>query len=122
MAIRRNVRTAEFGREAYRLVDWMQATPAFADDFKHNEKRIRAGAQRLDAFYLLDGGNYAAALRAYAKAFSNSPRVVLREAHRVIFAILGLLGLGRLRELYMNLRVRSKSFHPEGHEEREGKP
>ena len=115
-------RTAEFGREAYRLVEWMQSTPAFAEDFKRNEKRIRGGAQRLDAFYLLDGDNYAAALSAYAKAFGNVPRVVLREAHRVIFAILGLLGLGRLRGLYMDLRGRSKSFHHEGHEEHEGKP
>jgi len=97
-------RTAEFGREAYRIVDWMQATPAFAEDFARNEKRIRGGAQRLDAFYLLDGGNYAGALKTYIKAFFNAPGVVLREAHRVIFAILGLLGLGRLRGVYMNLR------------------
>ena len=97
-------RTAEFGREAYRIVDWMQATPAFAEDFARNEKRIRGGAQRLDAFYLLDGGNYAGALKTYIKAFFNAPGVVLREAHRVIFAILGLLGLGRLRGVYMNVR------------------
>ena len=101
-------RTAEFGREASRLVDWMQAAPAFADDFKRNEKRIRGGAQRLDAFYLLDGGNYAAALKTYTKAFTNSPAVVLREIHRIIFAILGLLGLGRLRNVYMD--VRNKIF------------
>ena len=31
-------RTADFGHEAYRLVNWMQATPAFAEDFKRNEK------------------------------------------------------------------------------------
>lgn len=97
-------RTADFGREAYRIVDWLQSTPAFAEEFTRHQKRIRGGAQRLDAFYLLDGGNYAAALKAYAKAFSNSPLIVLREAHRVIFALLGLLGLGRLREIYMTLR------------------
>jgi glycosyltransferase involved in cell wall biosynthesis len=103
-------RTADFGREAYRLVDWMQSDPAFCDDFKRHEKRIRGGAQRLDAFYLLDGGNYAAALKAYSKAFTNSPTVVLREAHRVLFALLGLLGLGRLRSVYTILRRKKLDF------------
>ena len=97
-------RTADFGREAFRIVDWMQSSPQFADDFSRNENRIRGGAHRLDAFYLLDGGDYRAALKAYAKAFRYSPSVVLPELHRVIFAILALLGLGRLRGIYMALR------------------
>ncbi len=97
-------RTAGFGREADRIVVWLQTEPAFRADFVAHEKRIRGGAQRLDAFYLLDGGNYAGALKAYASAFFNAPAVVLREAHRVLFAVLGLLGLGRLRDVYMSLR------------------
>lgn len=101
-------RTAEFGREAYRLVDWMQSDPAFADDFKRHEKRIRGGAQRLDAFYLLDGGHYAVALKTYLKALTNSPQVVLRESHRLLFAMLGMLGLGNLRQIYMDLRRKVK--------------
>jgi len=103
-------RTAEFGREAFRIVDWMQSDPRFAEDFKRNEKRIRAGAQRLKAFYLLDGGNYAGALKAYAQAFRHSPRVVLRELHRVIFAILAPLGLGRLRGFYVSMRRKILDF------------
>lgn len=97
-------RTAGFGREADRIVVWLQNEPAFRADFAANEKRIRGGAQRLDAFYLLDGGNYAGALKAYASAFFNAPAVVLHEAHRVFFAVLGLLGLGRLRGVYMSIR------------------
>jgi glycosyltransferase involved in cell wall biosynthesis len=97
-------RTADFGEEALRIVAWMQTSPEFAADFKRHENRMRGGAQRLDAFYQLDGGNYAGALKAYARAFRYWPPVVLREFHRVIFAILGLLGLGRLRGLYMALR------------------
>ena len=97
-------RTAGFGREADRIVAWLQTEPAFRADFAAQEKRIRGGAQRLDAFYLLDGGNYAGALKAYASAFFNAPSVVLREAHRVLFAMLGLLGLGRLRGVYMSIR------------------
>ncbi len=97
-------RTADFGQEAFRIVAWMHSSPEFAANFKRNESRIRGGAQRLDAFYLLDGGEYAAAFKAYTRAFRFSPPVVLREFHRVIFAILGLLGLGRLRGLYMAVR------------------
>lgn len=101
-------RTADFGREAYRIVDWLQSDPAFADEFKRHERRIRGGAQRLDAFYLLDGGHYTAALQTYLKAFWNSPKIVLREAHRVLFALLGMVGLGYLRDIYMNVRRKVK--------------
>ena len=107
-------RTADFGKEAFRIVAWMHSSPEFAAYFRRNENRIRGGAQRLDAFYLLDGGEYAAALEAYARAFRYWPPVVLREFHRVIFAILGLLGLGRLRGLYM--AVRGKIRPPEDQE------
>lgn len=99
-------RTADFGIEAFRIVAWMQSSPGFADNFARGEKRIRSGAHRFDAFYRLDGGDYVGALKAYLLAFRYSPAVVLREWHRVIFAILGLLGLGRLRGLYMKARSR----------------
>jgi hypothetical protein len=97
-------RTAEFGQEAHRIAAWMQSDPRFSQDFKRDEKRIRGGEHRFDAFYLLDGREYKAALKAYAKAFSYSPLVVLREFHRIIFAILALFGLGRLRGWYLSLR------------------
>ena len=97
-------RTPEFGQEAHRIAAWMQTDSRFSDAFQRDEKRIRGGEHRFDAFYLLEGGQYKATLKAYAKAFSYSPPVVLRELHRVIFAILALLGLGRLRGLYMFLR------------------
>jgi hypothetical protein len=100
-------RTAEFGQEAFRILAWMQSDLRFGEAFRRNEKRIRGGAQRLDAFYLLEGGNYAGALASYAKAFGYAPPIVLREAHRVIFAILGLLGLARLRGVYMALRSKT---------------
>lgn len=102
-------RTADFGKEAFRIVAWMRSDPHFAAEYLGNSQRILGGAYRLDAFYLLDGGNYAGALKAYARAFRFRPAIVLREFHRVIFAILGLLGLGRLRGVY--IAARSK-LHP----------
>lgn len=100
-------RTPEFGQEAHRIAAWMQSDPRFSNTFRQGEKRIRGGEHRFDAFYLLEGRQYSAALKAYAKAFSYSPPVVLRELHRPIFAILALLGLARLRDLYMSLRSKT---------------
>jgi hypothetical protein len=97
-------RTADFGRDAFRIVDWMRADPDFAPFFKPHKARILAGAHRLDAFYQLDGGQYAKSLSAYARAFWYNPPVVLREFHRVIYALFAPLGLARLRNLYTALR------------------
>jgi glycosyltransferase involved in cell wall biosynthesis len=103
-------RTADFGREAFRIVDWMRATPALAPVFEPNQHRILAGAHRLDAFYLLDGGFYAKALKAYGQAFRYNPPVALRESHRIGYALLALLGLSRLRELYVKVRTKLFGF------------
>lgn len=96
--------TAEFGRDAFRIVDWMAADPRFAPLFRKNRRRILAGAHRLDAFYLLDGGFYARSLAAYARAFRYNPGVVFPETHRVLYALLAPLGLNRLRPLYTRVR------------------
>jgi len=100
--------TSDFGLEAFRIVDWMKSAPEFSSVFEHNKPRILGGAHRLDAFYLLDGNRYTAALSAYGRAFRFNPPVVLREWHRVLYAFLSLIGLTRLRKIYM--RLRSK-FH-----------
>jgi glycosyltransferase involved in cell wall biosynthesis len=98
-------RTADFGREAFRIVDWMRTHPALASVFEGNRRRVLAGAHRLDAFYLLDGGFYAAALKAYAWAFWYNPAVVLRESHRIAYALLAPLGFARLRDIYNQIRA-----------------
>ncbi|GAB4502530.1 MAG: glycosyltransferase family 2 protein [Anaerolineales bacterium] len=99
-------RTADFGREAFRLLEWMRADPQFSALFAQNRRRILAGAHRLNAFYLLDGGFYAQSLAAYARAFRYNPGVVLRESHRVFYALTAPLGLARLRGWYVALRAR----------------
>lgn len=99
-------RTADFGREAFRLVEWMRADPHFSTLFEQNRRRILAGAHRLNAFYLLDGGCYADSLAAYARAFRYNPGVALRESHRILYALMAPLGLRRLRGYYVALRAR----------------
>lgn len=96
--------TPDFGREAFRLVDWMKASPEFSPVFEQHQTRILGGANRLDAFYLLDGGQFSAALSAYGRAFRYHPPVVLKEWHRVLYAVLALLGFARLRPIYTRLR------------------
>ena len=104
-------RTAEFGREALRIVDWMQTNPDFSPVFEQHRSRILAGAHRLDAFYLLDGGFYTASLAAYARAFRYNPGVVLPETHRVLYALLAPFGLKNLRPLYNKVRAALKTGH-----------
>lgn len=96
--------TTEFGREAFRIVDWMETDLRFSTLFAPNHRRILAGAHRLNAFYLLDGGFYGQSLAAYARAFRYNPGVVLPETHRVLYALFAPLGLNRLRPLYTHIR------------------
>lgn len=95
---------AEFGREAYAIQDWMQTQPALRELYTANLHRIRAGAHRINARYLLDGGQAGPALRAYWKALSQHPPTALREGHRMLYAGLALIGLGRLKNIYYRLR------------------
>jgi len=97
-------RPAEFGREAFRLVDWMKSSTEFAPMFDEHRDQIMAGAERFDAFYLLEGAQYRQALAAYARAWRCNPAVVLKEWHRVVYAVLAMLGFSRLRSVYMRLR------------------
>lgn len=97
-------RTADFGGEALRLVNWMAAAPEFSAVFEPNLARIWGGAHRLDAFYRLDGGEYRASLAAYGRAFRAHPPAALQDWHRILYACLALLGLTRLRPLYLRLR------------------
>ncbi len=64
---------AGFGQEAFRILDWMEADSELAPQVHAHQRRIRAGAHRLNARYLLDGSFPAPALRAYAHALWLSP-------------------------------------------------
>lgn len=97
-------RTADFGREAFSIVNWMESSPEFSPIFASHRASILGGANRLDAFYLLDGGHFGEALRAYGRAFKFSPGAALKDWHRILYAFLALLGLKNLRGVYMRLR------------------
>ena len=97
----KNVAQAErFGEEAYRLVEWMQHDPKFASYWNQNRHKVLAGAHRLNAFYLLDGGYPGKALKAYWKAFWHFPGAALKDWRRIGYALLSPLKLSKLADQY----------------------
>ena len=97
----KNVAQAErFGEEAYCLVEWMQADPRFKPLLDQNRHKVLAGAHRLNAFYLLDGGYPGKALKAYWRAFWHYPSTVLKDWRRIGYALLSPLKLSQLPDQY----------------------
>jgi glycosyltransferase involved in cell wall biosynthesis len=94
----------KFGQDAYRIANWLENDAAFAELARPYRRKIWAGAHRLNAFYLLDGGQPGAALRAYARAFALSPAAVLPDWKRILFALASPLGLDGLRQKYLQRR------------------
>jgi glycosyltransferase involved in cell wall biosynthesis len=107
-AAAKNVAQApRFGEEAYRIVAWMQTRPELAERFTRLENQIWAGAHRINARYLLDGGLPREALSAYWKSLRAYPPTALAEWHRMVYAVLSMAGLSGLKSLYLNLRKKS---------------
>ncbi len=95
---------ARFGQEAYAIVAWMQTQPALVERYARLEKRIWAGAHRMNARYLLDGGQSREALQSYWKSFKAYPPTAISEGHRMVYAGLSLAGLGGLKPVYFKIR------------------
>ncbi len=95
---------SSFGAEARRIVQWIQSSEQYRELFQQNRKRILAGAERLNAFYLLDAKEYSAAFRAYWKAFWLNPATVKPEWYRMIYAFFAPLGLEGLRKRFIQHR------------------
>ncbi len=99
---------AEFGREAFRILDWARSHPDLGPLLARNDRRARAAAHRVDARYLLDGGRSAAALRAWFRALTLHPPTAFARLNLLVSALLNLSGLGFLRRAY--LRYRQQRF------------
>jgi hypothetical protein len=95
---------AGFGQEAFRILDWMRTDPELAPLVHAHQRRIQAGAHRLNARYLLDGGFPAPSLRAYAQALWLSPGFALQHWHRMLYAGLSLLGGKGLAAWYYRIK------------------
>lgn len=96
--------TDGFGREAYQIVDWLEKQPALASRMQKLRPRVQAGAHRFNARYLLDGGLPRQALASYIRSLKAHPSTALVEWHRILFSVLSIIGLDRLKNLYLDLR------------------
>jgi glycosyltransferase involved in cell wall biosynthesis len=97
-------RAAEFGREAFRVLDWAKRQPELAQAVSKLNRRALASAYRYDARYLLDGGQTVSALGAWIRALRIHPPTALGRLNLFISAILILTGLSRLREAILRRR------------------
>lgn len=97
-------RAAEFGREAFRLLEVAAQDDDLAPVLVKVRRRANASASRVDARYLLDGGHPAKALSAWMRALFIHPPTALARMNIFVSAGLNLLGLGKMREAVLRAR------------------
>lgn len=98
----------DFGREAFRILDWMKRQPDLLGILARVEKRATASANRVNARYFLDARQPASSLRYWFRAFFIHPPTAFQRLNIFISAVLQLLGLNQLRK--MILRSRSRAY------------
>lgn len=98
-------KAAEFGREAFRILDWARQTqPELVPVMEKIGRHAQASAHRVDARYLLDGDQPWPALKAWTRALLTYPPTALARLNILVSALLRLSGLGKLREMYLQRR------------------
>lgn len=102
-------RAAEFGREAFRVLEWAKKQPELEQTVSKVNRRALASAHRYDARYLLDGGQTSSALGAWFRALVIHPPTALGRMNLFISAILILTGLSKLREVILRRRQQKLS-------------
>jgi GT2 family glycosyltransferase len=98
-------RAAEFGREAFRILAWAEKQPGLAEAVSGVARRARASAYRINARYLLDGGQAGSALVSWARALFIHPPTALARLNILVGALLQISGLGALRKFILRLRA-----------------
>jgi glycosyltransferase involved in cell wall biosynthesis len=97
-------RGAAYGQEARQLIADLKSRPEFSELIQLDEKRILAGVERFDAFYLTDAGKSWEALQSYGRAFRLNPRTAFEDWKHALLAFLSLLGLRKFRLWYDSIR------------------
>jgi glycosyltransferase involved in cell wall biosynthesis len=102
-------RAAEFGQDAYRILEWMQSEPRLKVVWEKDKKNIMAGAIRFDAYYLAEGEFWTKAFKAYLRSFWLFPAGVTKDWKRFLFTIINLVGLKALLPVAQNLRQQKRN-------------
>ncbi len=97
-------KAAEFGREAFRILETIAQDAALAPVLEKIKRRARASAHRVDSRYLLDGGQPANALLAWTRVLLLHPPTALARLNILVSSLLNLLGLGTLRRKILQAR------------------
>lgn len=98
------VRAEDFGREAFRILDWAAVQPELAPTLARVARKARASAHRVDARYMLDGGKPWPALVAWCRALYFHPPTAFARLNLIVSALLSLCGLGFLRTAILKNR------------------
>ena len=98
---------AEFGRDAFRILDFATRDESLAPLLEKVSRRARASANRVASRYLLDGGQPIAALSAWACAFFLHPPTALARMNILVSIFLNLLGLQKIRATILRRRMKS---------------
>jgi glycosyltransferase involved in cell wall biosynthesis len=85
-----------FARETMQVLEWEEGESDLAAIISKNRNRVLAGAYRLNARYLLDGGLPGPALASYWRALLARPSYALKHWHRMAYALLCLIKLDDL--------------------------
>jgi glycosyltransferase involved in cell wall biosynthesis len=101
-------KAAEFGREAFRILDWAKTEPSLASALSRVSNRATAAAHRVDARYLLDGNQPAAAISAWMKALFIHPPAALKRMNILVSSVLNLFGLGIFREAILQIKIKTR--------------
>jgi GT2 family glycosyltransferase len=97
-------KAAEFGREAFRILDVVSQDLKLAPVLAKVSRRANASAHRVDARYLLDSGLPAKALTAWFRALFIHPPTALARMNILVSSVLTLFGLRKLREEVLKQR------------------
>ncbi|GAB4541437.1 MAG: hypothetical protein Fur002_09870 [Anaerolineales bacterium] len=103
-AAKNRAQAAKFGAEAFRIAAWAAGEDSLAPTFRRVARRARASAQRVNARYLLDGGQPVAALTAWLRALWMHPPTALARINIFISSMLILLGLEKVRRAILDRR------------------
>jgi hypothetical protein len=93
-----------FGRETLRMLAWIQSQPETRLLFERDRRKVLAGAYRLNARYLLDGGLPGEALKSYRRAFMAQPDYTLHHWHRIAYAMVWSIGGKELADRFVRVR------------------
>lgn len=97
-------KAVEFGREAFRILDWAKNQSDLTEAVISVERRARASAFRVDARYLLDGDQPLKSLLSWFRALFIHPPTAFSRLNIFVSALLQLIGLNHLRDNYLQRR------------------